>query len=253
MKHSLQLERFLLIVGNARSGSTILGAVLDAHPEVVVGNETKESASFWRGLDGEAIRHGILANAEEQAVAGRMSSGYKYQLGAAPSAKTNIRVLGDKIWNPATLLLHGNHGLIPSLEERVGAPIVVISAVRDIFDTVTTMHRRSGASIADRLRWFAAHCEAVAAIGERLPPDRFMHVHHEDLVLQPEDEIRKCCRLLGIDYEEGHVAEVKKLLFKQPNRTRYQVSWSAQEISAAKSIIDRFPWLSRYLERTTAT
>lgn len=248
MKYSLQLERFLLIIGNARSGSTILGAVLDAHPEVVVANETQESANFWRGLDGESIRHGILANAEEQAVAGRISSGYKYQVGAAPSAKANIRVLGDKIWNPATLLLHGDHGLIPSLEKRVGAPIVVISAVRDIFDTVTTMHRRSGAPITDRLRWFAAHCEAVAAIGERLPPNQFMHVHHEDLVLQPEDEIEKCCRLLGVYYEASHAVEVKKVLFKRPKRPRDHVLWSPCDIDEARAIIHHFPWLSRYLE-----
>jgi hypothetical protein len=245
MKYSLQLHRFLLIVGNARSGSTILGAALDAHPEVVIANESKESANFWRGVDGRAICEGILANAEDQAVSGRMSSGYKYQIGLAPSTKATIRVLGDKIWNPATLLLHGNHGLIRSLEERMGAPIVVINSVRNIFDTVTTMHRRSGATIVDRLRWFAAHCEAIAAIVERLPPDRFMHIHHENLVLHPEEEIKKCCRLLDLDYEVNHVTEVKKLLFKRPNMARNQVSWTANEISEAECIIDRFPWLSR--------
>jgi hypothetical protein len=40
----------LLILGNARSGSTILGAVLDAHPNMVVANEKLESFHPWYGL-----------------------------------------------------------------------------------------------------------------------------------------------------------------------------------------------------------
>lgn len=42
--HVLRAARcFVLIVGNARSGSTLLGAVLDGHPEAVVANESYSS------------------------------------------------------------------------------------------------------------------------------------------------------------------------------------------------------------------
>jgi hypothetical protein len=56
----IQIENFLLIIGNARSGSTILGAVLDAHPNMVVANETIESCHLWRGLDGGKILAGVF-------------------------------------------------------------------------------------------------------------------------------------------------------------------------------------------------
>lgn len=246
-----QLQKFLLIIGNARSGSTILGAALDAHPEIVVANETKDSASFWRDLDGAAIFDGIMANAEHQAATGRLSSGYEYQMGLAPSSKHRITVIGDKIWNPSTLLLHGDYELIPSLETKLGVPIVVIHAVRNLFDTVTTMHRRSGAPISDRLRWFSAHCEAVAAIKERLPSSRFLDLYHEDLLLQPEQELTKCCRFLGVPVDAQHIERVRKTLFKEPHATRNHAHWSESEVGAARAVMERFQWLQRYSAKNT--
>ena len=44
------LRCFVLIVGNARSGSTLLGAALDGHPRAIVANEMGESMTLWRGL-----------------------------------------------------------------------------------------------------------------------------------------------------------------------------------------------------------
>lgn len=129
----IQIEKFLLIIGNARSGSTILGAVLDAHPNIVVANETIESGHLWRGLDGEKILAGIFQNAEQQALESTRSAVCGQKSAWPPSKKQDIRVMGDKIWNPATLFLHGKYNLIPSLEERVVAPVALIHACRNPF------------------------------------------------------------------------------------------------------------------------
>jgi hypothetical protein len=242
------LQGFVLIVGNARSGSTLLGATLDGHPRLVVANETAASANFWRGLDRGAILGEVLDNAERNAAAGRPSEGYAYQVGPPPSAKADIRVAGDKIFNPATLLLHGDHALLPSLEERLGVPVRVIHAIRDPFDTVATMHRRSGAPVADRIRWYFMHCEAAAAIGARLPPDRFLDSHHEDLLAAPDVELERLCRFLGVAADPDHVAAVKRILFAVPRRTRADVAWTDADRDAVHAGIARFPWLARYAD-----
>lgn len=242
----LKLRAFLFVVGNARSGSTILGAVLDSHPNIVVANETSESSNFWRGSDREAIIAGILHNAEQQAATGRSSSGYKYQLGLPPSRKGDIQIIGDKIWNPALLLLHGDYGLIPSIEERLGVPLIVVHAVRNPYDTIATMHRRSGAPLGDRIRWYAMHCEAAEAISERLTGGSFAHVFHEDLLGSPRETIEKMCRILGVQTDGKQVAAAETLLFRTPHNTRSLVRWAPADLGAIKDLIDRFPWLQRY-------
>lgn len=240
------LHGFTLIIGNARSGSTLMGAVLDAHPHVVIANETTASATFWRGLDGGAILAEVFENAERNAATGRPSEGYTYQIGVPPSQKQGIQIAGDKIFNPATLLLHGDHGLIPSLEERIGVPVRFIYAIRNPFDTIATMHRRSGAPIADRIRWYFMHCDATEAIRARLPADRFIECHHDDLLSTPALELERLCGFLGIEVDAAHLGGVGAMLFAAPRRTRGNVTWSEPDVLAVREGIGRFACLSRY-------
>jgi hypothetical protein len=241
-----RLAGFALIVGNARSGSTLMGAVLDGHPRMVVANETAASAIFWRGLDRSAILGEVLENAERNAAAGRPSEGYSYQVGPPPSSKTDVRVAGDKVFNPATLLLHGDHGLIPSLEDRLGVPVRLIHAIRNPLDTIATMHRRSGAPLADRIRWYFMHCDAAEAIRDRLPAERFIDSHHDDLLSAPDEEVARLCRFLGVDVDADHLAAVRATLFAAPRRTRTHVPWTEADLAGVRAGIDRFPCLARY-------
>jgi hypothetical protein len=240
------LSRFVLIVGNARSGSTLLGAVLDGHPQAVIANESASSMALWRDLSAAQIVADVLDNATRNAAAGRPSEGYSYQIGPPPAAKPALLVAGDKAWNPATLILHGNHGLIPSLEARLGVPVAIIHAIRDPFDVIATMHARSGAPVADRIRWYFMHCEAAAAIRDRLPADRFLDSHHEDLLADPPAAIERLCGFLQLPVDPAHVAAVQARLFDRPRRTRTAVDWQDADVTAIRAGIDRFAFLSRY-------
>jgi len=242
-------EKFLLIIGNARSGSTILGAALDAHPNMIIANETKESAMWWRGLEGEQIVSGILKNAERQASEDSRYNVCGQKSAWPPSSKQEIRVLGDKVWNPTTLLLSGKYDLIPSLEERLAAPITVIHACRNPFDVITTMHQKSGAPIGDRIRWYWAHCESVAAIIERLPANRSLHVHHEKLVQQTSLVLKDCCNLLDVSFDPEYLERCKQMLFSVPRQTRQQCVWTDQDILRVHGLIENFSWLKFYKDQ----
>src|SRR5271163_188436 len=98
-----QLRNFVLVVGNARSGSTLLGSILDAHPNAAVANETPGSANFWREMDRGEILREILDNSRRNHEAGRLSEGYRYLIDHTPRTESNLSMMGDKVWNPATL------------------------------------------------------------------------------------------------------------------------------------------------------
>jgi hypothetical protein len=242
----IKTQKFLLIIGNSRSGSTILGAVLDAHPNMVVANETIESGHLWRGLDGGKILAGIFQNAEQQALESTRSAVCGQKSAWPPFKKKEICVMGDKIWNPATLFLHGKYNLIPSLEKRVGAPVTIIHACRNPFDAISSMHLKSGAPIGDRIRWYSAHCEAVAAISERMPENRFLHVHHEELIQRPSEALHNCCRFLDVPFSEEYLERCKPLLLDSPRQTRRQVSWSPEDSVRVKELMKLFSWLKIY-------
>lgn len=241
--HSLQC--FALIVGNARTGSTLLGSIIDAHPRAVVANESAASASFWRDLDRGRILAEIMENSRRNAAAGRPSEGYHYRIDAV-EATGDLLVVGDKVWNPATLLLHGDHGLIPRLAAALGVPVRIIHAIRDPLDTIATMHARSGAPVPDRIRWYFMHCDAAQAIRNRMPPDAFLDTYHEDLLADPDAEIARLCRFLGLPPDVRHLAGVKRLLFAEPRRTRSSVEWSSADRAEIAARSQAFDFLARY-------
>jgi hypothetical protein len=241
-----QLNCYLLIIGNARSGSTLLGAVIDAHPQAVIANESASSGVLWKNLTREQVLARVLRNAGRNAAADRPSQGYTYQIGRPPEAKKELLVAGEKVWNPATLFLHGQHDLIPSPEERLGVPLVFLHCIRNPFDVIATMHTRSGASVADRIRWYFMHCDAASAIRDRLPASRFQDCHHEDLLADPRGEIERVCRFLRLPIDEAHIAAVQDKLFSQPRRTRANIDWKDEDVEAINAGIARFEFLSRH-------
>lgn len=241
------LNAFLLIVGNARSGSTLLGSILDSHPDAMVANETLASGSFWRGLDRAAILGEIARNSEHHRKTGRAGGGYSYFSGKEiPAKNSRILLAGDKVWNPATLLLHGDFGLIGRLETTLGVPVKVIHAVRNPFDAIATMHLRSGASLQDRTLWYFMHCDAVCAIRDRLDASRYLDVYHEGLIEEPDVVLPVICRFLGLGCPGGYLDSCRKMLYEKPSQSRYKVTWRSDVVADILRRLPQYPFLHRY-------
>ena len=241
----INVQTFLLIIGNARSGSTLLGSVIDAHPQAVVANETNASATVWRETSRATILNEIQENSRRNRESGLHSEGYTYQVKKIDSGRS-LTVIGDKIWNPATLLFHGDHQLLDRLHEMLGIPIKIVHTVRNPFDVIATMHARSGAPIRNRIAWYFMHCEAVAAIRDRLSAGLYLDSHHEDLVLSVEKTLDRLCGFLGLPAIPDYTQAVKQMAFTKPKQTRDSVPWSPDEVQLVLDGIARFDFLSRY-------
>jgi hypothetical protein len=246
-----QLDYFVLIVGNARSGSTLLGSIIDAHPCAVIGNETMASQTFWRGLERQEILGDILANSKHSNDSGRMSEGYSYAIDQETEL-AKVRVMGDKVWNPAILMLHGDAKLIGGLKAAIGAPVKFIHAIRNPFDVVATMHGRSGASLSDRAHWYFMHCDAAEAVRDKSDGSGYVEAHLETLLAEPDEVIPQVTSFLGLEPSEEHLAACKEMLFKEPRRTRYSVAWDEDVVCDMLERMKRFDFLHLYLNEDYA-
>lgn len=245
-----QARSYCLVIGSPRSGSTLLGAVIGAHSRAVIANESRSSALFWNGLTREDILSDIAQNASADASNGRSAQVHRYEADSSVGRKTDIIVVGDKIWNTATLMLHGKPTLIPSLEEQMRARLCLVHSVRNPFDTISTAHRKSGASIRDRIRWCFMHYEAVAALHERLPAAMIIDVHHEDLLAEPERQFDRLCLHLGLPARDEHMLAIRRIMSHSPRRTSAEVNWSAGDIDDVLRRIDGIAFLHRYRHET---
>ena len=241
------LRFFLLIIGNSRSGSTALGSVIAQHPNAMIAQESPASSNYWRDIDREQLLEQIRENALANEMAGRPWQGYQYSVPVVREQNRQILVAGDKIWNPATLLLHGDIGLIGRLEQLLGVPILILESLRHPLDCIAAMHKRSSASLEDRVRWYFMHLEATAAIRSRMTSDNYRCVYHEHLIESPDIELTRLFRFLNLPDTPEPIQKAKDILFKTPERKRGAVEWPASVLRDVEDRMSRLDSMYPYL------
>jgi hypothetical protein len=178
----------ILIIGSARSGTTMLRLILDSHPRISCGEETHllqtmEPAlgKHWRLLD----RYGF----PREYWSTRLAAFYGDAMAEYAARRGKAR-WADK--DPSnTLVLDFAGELFPDAQ--------YVHLIRDGHDVVAS-HRdrwgyRSGARAA-RGAW-RKYVEAARAFGARQPAGRYHELRYEALVADPETELRALFDFLG--------------------------------------------------------
>ena len=147
------LEGFLLIAGYNQSGSTLIGALLNAHPDAVAATEGR-ALSHVR-LPGST--KGILVRRilrEERRVCRRTNFYRRIINGASYRVETGwqgryarLRLVGDKHTGLNVNWLHKAPALLDFLRRRLGCPLRVLFSYRNPYDMVAAWHLRAPAGV----------------------------------------------------------------------------------------------------------
>ena len=147
-----RVKKFIFFVGYARSGSSIIGTLMDAHPHVVISNEFNIFGHFpgLNDIQGSSWKDNlfnlIYNKSKEDAHGSRDSSdkGYKLKVDGLWQGRFDewIEVLGDKCGEKT---LHeyslDQHNFIKNyekLKQDIAIPIRIIRTMRNPFDVIST-------------------------------------------------------------------------------------------------------------------
>lgn len=77
-----------------------------------------------------------------------------------------------------------------------------IHLIRDARDVSLSLWRKGwfGPHLRDAARHWAKNMRTGIEQGRRLPPGSYHEIHYEDLVREPDQQLRSACRFLDIDY-----------------------------------------------------
>lgn len=209
---------FLFLVGRGRSGTTLLKAMLDAHPEVSVAPEAlfvmNAHRRYGRGawdaarverfardiwlerklrtweLDPAALAERLRAVAEPSFASLCRAVYEEY---ARLQGKPRPRWVGDK--NP-------HHALfVPRLMECFPEArfVHIVRDYRDNILSYQSVRFDLNGTGALAYRW-RRYNEAVLAAAERAP-ERFLRLRYEDLTADPEGALKGVCDFLGIAFD----------------------------------------------------
>src|SRR5215207_9368799 len=102
-------QTLCLFIGYPRSGHSLVGSVIDAHPNAVVAHRVNAAAQLARGLAVEDVLFLTYQNALRFSRSGRQLTGYEYRIpGCAQGTHDLLRVVGDQEGRGTTEALSRN-------------------------------------------------------------------------------------------------------------------------------------------------
>lgn len=211
-------NRMFFIVGRGRSGTTLLTAILNIHPELVVPPEAifilnlynkyskahlnqKKIHSFYKdlwlerrietwNLDHDKLKHELLSQKENTTFSDLCRIIYLNY--AKNQGKSENVLLGDK--NPHySLFVNKLLDLFPEAK--------FIHMVRDYRDCILSYKAEKfdlNETAALAYRW--RHYNYAILKQRKLAPEKFSLIRYEDLINRPEVELKKICTFLGVPF-----------------------------------------------------
>ena len=241
------VRSFLLFVGHPRSGHSLVGALLDAHPQMVVSHELDALKYVELGYRRDQLLTLVVEHSRANAAAGRRESGYSYAVpGQWQGRWRDLLVVGDKRGRLTTDRLAARPELIDELAATVQMRVRVVQVVRSPWDNVATMSTRGTAPIEDQARRYRELCETVDAVAARLGERGVYRLYHEDLVADTPRALGGLCDHLGVPAPDDWLAACDGVVFPSPRRTRDGVAWTPAARAALEELVAATPWLARY-------
>lgn len=272
------LERFVQFAGFPRSGHSIVGSILDAHPQAVIAHELDAMGLVELGFERDELFSLICWNSRKFEENGRFWNGFSYAVpGSMGGRAEGLRVLGDKKGDWAVRRTLYSPGLVEQLDSLLaGVRQCWIAVIRNPFDNIATLSLRKGRHY-DRLRIaskseadfrealarekgqrvaasvlpemiedYARLCAGLAALKAQIPAQDWLELRHEDFVAAPREAIPELCRFAGLEASASFNEAAASIVSPRPNRSRHEVSWGPGQQARVEGLIAQYDFLHGY-------
>jgi hypothetical protein len=247
----LHVRTVCLEIGHMKSGGTMLGALLDAHPRVAFADETDAVRYFGAGFRREQVCYLLEKGARREAMKGRVTARrlepYSFEIPGQWQGQTiGLDVVGDSKAGITTQRLGADPGLVSRIQDRLdGTELKFFHVVRNPFDPISVMMMRGKRTFDDAVERYFTNCAILSELRARLPTDSVHVVRYEDMVDDPEGQLRAACDFLGIEANCEYLAACAAIVAERPpERTR--VEWTERRIERVSAEMTKYPFLTGY-------
>lgn len=277
-----RVKLLVFFVGYGRSGHSIVGSILDAHPNIVIAHEYYLFDKVLAAPHEKRIRtkaklfDELYWSSYHSTVSGWRSDketrkGYNLRINGTWQGQFDQRlsVIGDKTGGATATMYHTSPQVFKATLKRLdmlsGVPHAAIHVVRNPYDMIATvaLFQASGdpdytkveASTTNKFNQVvyleratdivltkAAGVRAMVA-GCRL---NLLEVHLEDLIASPSTVIHRMCEFLGVACAREYVNTCDQKVFKHVPRSRDVVEWPAAIRTRVDTAIQQFSFFNRY-------
>jgi hypothetical protein len=241
------VERFCFFVGYPRSGHSLVGSLLNAHPDMVISHELGVIPYVEHGFTRSQLFSALLRRDRDFGSIGRTWSDYEYSVpNQHQGSYRRLRIIGDKFGGMTAAQLAARPELLDLLRQTVRVPIRILHVTRNPFDNITTMSRRMNIPIAKAIMRYSDLCHSVAVVTSILDKSEILHVDYDAFVAAPAAALTEICGFLGVEADPAFLVDCSGVVWPTTRRTRDAADWSPEDLTAVQLLIDTYPVLSHY-------
>jgi sulfotransferase family protein len=244
------LETFCTFIGYPRSGHTLIGSLLDAHPNAVIADELDALRFIEAGFSKKQVCYLMLRNSRRSAAGGRERTGYHYRVPSQWQGRfEKLRVIGDKMGGITALRLKFHPALLASLPKLLQLKTKFIHVVRNPYDVISTLHVRQRTPLGQAVESFFERCEAVAYVKDQVPQHVF-DLRHEAFIADPKTALRNLCAFVGLSGADEYYEACASIVFRSPHESRHEIAWPPDLMESIASKSRSFNFLDGYSYHT---
>jgi len=246
------LRLFVQFVGYPRSGHSLVGALLDAHPRAAIAHELNVLDFLRKGFGRDEILALVRENLAQFAASGHQWQGYAYGVPGASQGRTErLEVAGDKKGSGAMRRLDEDPALSGLLARTMAVPVRFVHVTRNPFDMVATRFRRTrartgDASVEKLLALTAGLAQAVDRLVAREGAAAVLHVRHEDVVSDARAALARLAAFLDLDAPAPWLDACAAVVHPSPRRSRDEMPWTAAQRRDLDALIARHAFFAGY-------
>lgn len=246
------VKAFCVFIGHNKSGTSMIGSLLDAHPNVILADEADALQYVPAGFSRDQIYHILLHGSRREVMKGRVTARrlkpYSFLVpGQWQGRYSRLRVIGDSTSGSSTQRFARDPDLVQRLQNvMMGVDVKFIQVIRNPYDPISIMMVRGKRTFENAIGHYFASCETLVEMRKHLDGSNLLAVKYEDFVDHPETNLTKICRFLGIEASDDYLKACVNVLYESPDRSRHIVEWDSRWIEVVKSKIDRFDFLEGY-------
>jgi Sulfotransferase family len=241
------VERFLFFVGFPHSGSSLVGSLLNSHPEIVVSHEADVLRYVKPGIPRAMLLEFALEGDRRFARIGRRWMDIDYGFpGTCQGAFVRLRVVGDKKAQRSVRRVQEDPAILDRLRRTVGVPIRVLHIVRNPYDNITSMARRPEEPLSEVIDHYRGVADAVDFARSRLDSSEFLAVRYEAIASDPAGRMSEICRFIGVDAPEAYLAICQCFIHPSRGRSRDRIEWPPEARREVEDIIKDHALLAGY-------
>jgi hypothetical protein len=277
LKDGVHPQTLVMFFGYRRSGHSLVGSLLDAHPDAAIANEFNAMNAYYSGTGRSELFRELVSVSTAYKLVGRCQAGYEFKVPGASAhafAAGQLKVVGDKLGGGSSDK-HLSKKELAKFQKFIGVNVSLIHVVRDPLDIIASNFAVSYTQKRWKLQHdpsqhasLAANPTHVEAQGMKLklnqtvdktmeeitynmkarswiqsgelPGYRWIDVPIEAFSQSPQPQLERLCQFVGLDAtKDSYLERAASIVRSEMHASRDELVWPTETYNRIQKELDR--------------